>query len=185
MAQNQPVSDTLRYQSFMHSPEIADASMQEEVNAVLVYTTDDLGYVCDPLKNRDQLREHLYEYCLSTGDDKRFRQGELADVFNTPHYKRVCSFFPRDPMVLDWYYTVYTRKSSKGSFNAVAAMVCEAQSPMGEAVIVKDCPADKWDVLNTEIDADELAKTLWFYHKSGTSAEADFAERTLLRMLVS
>ncbi|KZV59148.1 hypothetical protein PENSPDRAFT_695386 [Peniophora sp. CONT] len=164
---------------------MAANQIPEELNAVLVFTTGDLGYACDPLKSRDNLRQHLDGGYLATDDDRRFLQHELADVLNSPQYKKVCSFFHRDPSVLDWYYSMYARESCDEPANAVAAIVCGKETPKGAVVIIKDGPADKWDMLKTEMDVDEVAKTLWYYHKSGVSAQAEFGERTLLRILMS
>ena len=150
-----------------------------------VFTTEDLGYACNPLKSRDELRQHLDGGCLATDDDRRFLQNELEDVLNTTHYKKVASFFDRDPSVFDWYYSMYARKTCSEPPNAVAAIVCETEIPRGPVIIVKDGPADKWSTLDPEVDVDEVAKSLWYYHKSGVSAEAEFGERTLIRLLTS
>lgn len=88
-------------------------------------------------------------------------------------------------MVLDWYYSMYAEEKCDGPLNTAAAIVCERESPRGSVVIVKDCPAHKWDTLRTEVDAEEVTKTLWYYHRSGVSAEEEFGERTLLRILRS
>ncbi|VDB99266.1 unnamed protein product [Peniophora sp. CBMAI 1063] len=156
-----------------------------EVNTMSVFTTEDLGYSCDPLQSRENLREHLDGACLAVDDHKHFLKDELAELLNTPRYKRVASFYDRDPSIFDWYYSVYACESCDGPTNTVAAIVCGQATPKGQVVIVKDCPAHKWDCLKTGVDADEVAKTLWYYHKSGVSAEAEFAERTLLRILSS
>ena len=157
----------------------------EEVNVVRVFTSQDLGYTCNPLESRDKLRQHLDGGCLATDDDRRFLQNKLADVLNTPHYKKIASFFHRDPSIFERYYTVYARKTCDEPPNVIAAIICGDEVPRGSVAVVKDGPADKWSALKTEMDVDELAKTLWFYHKSGVSAEAEFGERTMIRILGS
>lgn len=80
---------------------------------------------------------------------------------------------------------MYAAESCDGPLNEVAAIVCEREKPRGSVVIVKDCPLHKWSTLDTQINEEAVTKTLWYYHKSGVSAEAEFGERTLLRILSS
>ncbi|VDC00910.1 unnamed protein product [Peniophora sp. CBMAI 1063] len=163
---------------------MSDISIPEKLNAVYVFTTEDLGYACDPLKDRDSLREHLDGLCLAVDENDRFLQHELQDVFLTPRYQKIASFFDRDPTVLEWYYAMYALTDSKDEpVNTVASVVCGKEKPKGPVIIVKDGPASKWGSFGTDVDVDEVAKTLWYYHKSGTSVEAEFGERTLLRIL--
>lgn len=150
-----------------------------------IYTAEDIGYNGGAFNHRDDLRQHLDGGCLAVDDDNHFLPHELADYLNTPRYARIGSFYDRDPSILNWYYSMYARVPCDGPLNAVSAIVCERETPRGPVVIVKDCPAHEWGALKTEIDVDELAKTLWYYHRSGVSAETEFGERTLLRMLIS
>lgn len=122
---------------------------------------------------------------MAVDDKGRFLQNELADLLNSARYKKIGSFFDRDPSVLDWYYSMYALETCDGPPNAVASIISGKEKSMGPVVIVKDGPADKWNTLRTTMDVEEVTKTLWYYHKSGVSVEAEFGERTLLRILSS
>lgn len=137
------------------------------------------------MKTRDSLREHLDICYLSTDEDRRLLDSELPLLLNTTNVRKICSFFDRNNSVFKWHYTMYARDSSDGPVNTITSIVSGEQVVRGPAVIVKDCPEHLWKELETKMNADTVAATLWYYHKSGVSPEEEFGERTLIRILGS
>ncbi|KIK92278.1 hypothetical protein PAXRUDRAFT_13317 [Paxillus rubicundulus Ve08.2h10] len=94
----------------------------------------------------------------------------ISDVLNMTDLCEPTVLYSCHPEVIDWYYAVYSRRlepgtcACTGTYNFILENILGHGSIITPAVIVMAGPqfdpaAAKWDV-----DPDEVARTLWWYH---------------------
>ncbi|KAJ7119807.1 hypothetical protein C8R44DRAFT_737559 [Mycena epipterygia] len=86
----------------------------------------------------------------------------------------------------DWYYQIYCDASmgdQYGLVNAFAALFAEREVVKGRVLIAKNGPEDgAWD---PSIDPASLARTIWWYKRSGISSSSLAAQRDMERLLLA
>lgn len=92
--------------------------------------------------------------------------------------------YDHDTRVDDWYYAFYhIPAASSNKPNPIADIVKPRDHPpvCGPVLVVLNGPEDgMWEV-NQRIRIDDLAKTIWWYHKSGNTVGDVFGQRELRR----
>lgn len=142
-----------------------------------------VGCLAESLEEIIQHLEPLGDACVDVNDKKA-----IADILGAKEIEEVRRFYDRHPQVDGWYYRCYAEVSDK--VNSVAAVegslgdILRLKVTTGCLVIVKDGPADgNW--VSHGISVESLARTLWWYKKSGNDMAQVAGEREYARFIKS
>lgn len=112
----------------------------------------------------------------------------IAQVFQSGDAEETSHFYDRDPHIVSWYYQCYgpvrenrpTRPSRPHKNSVAHWLKLVDQRPL---IVMKNGPSnDDWQT-NLSITLENVARSLWWYHKSGNNREQVFGERELTRFL--
>ncbi|KAI0055903.1 hypothetical protein BV25DRAFT_1842674 [Artomyces pyxidatus] len=146
-----------------------------------------------PFQNRDNLQAHLRTHSVPitqlTSSLSTIMLGLLHDA-NAYCFREV---YDRDPSVHTWYYAWYCAATMSVSadqpVNSIATFFQKEQLPSirGPVVVIKSGPIDyatSWSSCSS-LSAEHLARTIWWYFKSGNSVQDVFGEREFMRYLLA
>ena len=111
----------------------------------------------------------------------------IATHFGQREINEVAKFYDRDPKVYDWYYQCYGPPPDNGDIttatpNSTAAWL-GLQNLTTDLIILKNGPNDgKWK-MEPSVDLESVARTIWWYLRSGNDRAQVFGEREFTRFI--
>ncbi|KAI0039792.1 hypothetical protein FA95DRAFT_1577363 [Auriscalpium vulgare] len=160
----------------------------ELFNAVYIFP-DQQGM--QPLSKFDDMRYHFDACSLPTTPDGSIAEddyGALMRKGGAP-VKVIADFYDRNPDIYDWYYTAYALRDAgphHGINSLASKLVRPSRGPVyGPVIVVKNAPASLWHLIGKAVSDDGLARTIWWYCRSGVDADEVFKERTLIRVFAA
>ncbi|KAI0054715.1 hypothetical protein BV25DRAFT_1812354, partial [Artomyces pyxidatus] len=153
-------------------------------NAVYIFPEK---FFHQPFVTLDDLRSRLDSCELGLDRDGYIADSEIGIMLNDDSSAHVLDFYDRNPSSIRTYYSLYAVPGAAAAGearNTVASIVSTPRSgPIhGPALVVRNGPIETWTPKNVPLEVDEVARTLWWYSKSGNSVEEVAGERTLQRI---
>jgi hypothetical protein len=113
----------------------------------------------------------------------------IATALNQSNVEELSKFYDRDATVHSWYYQCYgqqTASSERASNGPQSVARClQLRGPVQRIIIVKNGPSnEKWKN-DLELEKERVARTLWWYIKSGNDRTQVFGEREFARFLTN
>ncbi|KAI0057501.1 hypothetical protein BV25DRAFT_1812315, partial [Artomyces pyxidatus] len=121
----------------------------------------------------DDIRHHLDLCHVESKPEDPLSQEDLDAILGPGRHAHLCNFYDRTPFVYEWFYSAFhvSEPAPSRPKNAVAAVFARqgVEVVHGSVLIVKNGPAGGEWVRDVQIDADAVARTLWWYHRSGNT----------------
>lgn len=139
---------------------------------------------CDPLHGPETIAQHLDLCAIDFNPDGSISNASFRDLLGNAAGTCFTNAYDRDVRVDDWYYAFYhIPTASPSKPNPIANIVKPDGCPPinGPVLVVLNGPDDGMWETTQRIRIDDVARTLWWYHKSGNEVATVFGQRELRR----
>lgn len=166
------------------SPEVGDDASSEPTWSGVVIHPD--IFAADPMHSPGTLADHLDLCIVDFEPDGSVSPSSFNDLLGDSGGICFTNVYDRDVRIDDWYYSFYHIPTAPITVpNPIADIVKPNEHPPinGPVLVVLNGPEDgMWEVTE-RIKADGVARTVWWYHRSGNVVADVFGQRELRRYL--
>ncbi|KDQ52000.1 hypothetical protein JAAARDRAFT_50463 [Jaapia argillacea MUCL 33604] len=147
--------------------------------------------ITSPWSPRDRLYGCLSSWEYTSNKDGDMRIEVISELLGIDRAVEVARFYDRCPTYRSCYYHAYGAICSDGDgdtqLNEVMNSVRSRRVDdiVGGVLVVTNRPMDTGQEVLPNVDAEELGKTLWWYHQAGLDHSEVFGCRELERFMIN